>query len=152
MHDQLDFLVPNLTEGRRRALSSREPWNRGNRTAHGFHGFHGFHGSTAHGSTVQPWNRAPEPWPTVPRFSRGTVRRNRGPQFHGSAVEPWAGTVVDGHGSAVEPWAGTVAHGSTAQAVEPWVVVLFVEVVLVVRQVVVVVGVVVVVVVVVAAV
>ena len=43
MHDQLDFLVPNLTEGRRRALSSREPWNRGNRTAHGFHGFHGFH-------------------------------------------------------------------------------------------------------------
>ena len=39
-------------EGRRRALSSREPWNRGNRTVHGFHG------STAHGSTVQPWNRA----------------------------------------------------------------------------------------------
>ena len=65
------------TEGRRRALSSREPWNRGNRTAHGFHGS----------------------------------------RFHGSAVEPWAGTVVDGHGSAVEPWAGTVAHGSTAQ---PW--------------------------------
>ena len=40
-----------------------------------------FHGSTvepwsqtvAHGSKVQPRNRGAKPWPTVPRFNRGTV-------------------------------------------------------------------------------
>ena len=80
-------------EGRRRALSSREPWNRGNRTVHGFHG------STAHGSTVQPWNRAAVE-PCGHGWSRGFVERSRG----GSAVKPWSPAAAARlHGSAVEP-------------------------------------------------
>ena len=73
--------------------------------------------TVAHGSTVQPWNRGAKPWPTVPRFNRGTVDK------------PWPtvprfnrGTVETNrgprfHGSTVEPWSQTVAYSSTFQ---PW--------------------------------
>ena len=80
-------------EGRRRALSSREPWNRGNRTVHGFHG------STAHGSTVQPWNRA---------AAAG---------LHGSTAQPWNRAAPAGlHGFTAQPLnraapAGLYGHG-----------------------------------------
>ena len=73
----------NIREGRRRALSSREPWNRGNRTVHGFHG------STAHGSTVQPWNRAAaaEPWNRA--ATAGLHGSTATARLHGSTAEPW---------------------------------------------------------------
>ena len=63
---------------------------------------HGFHSSTAHGSTVQPWNRAAaaglhaEPW-----------NRAATAGLHGSTAQPWNRGTVGG-----EPYGhGLPVHG-----------------------------------------
>ena len=62
----------------------------------------------AHGSTVQPWNRGAKPWPTVPRFNRGTVEPNRGP-----GAKPWPRSQTVAHGFTVpRPNRGTVNRGT----------------------------------------